>query len=660
MAPEQLEGKGASVASDIHALGSVLYELLTGVAAIPATRLAEIREIYRKGLAIFPPSHLAPDIEPQAEAMILKCLATESARRPSSAVEVATAFPGGDALGEALAAGETPSPALVAASGGKGTLPAGVAWSLLAGVLILIGGSITAERYSTVLGLAGFPKSPEVLADHARSIIKSAGYGESAVDSAFGIYSNGGYLGFLARQGDSRNWRHHLSDSEPGAARFWYRQSSILLEPSNRGAGVTQDDPPQQSGMVYVLLDSRGNLRDFRANPDFYEKEPAESRTMDWSPLLAAAEILLSDLKSADPHRVPPVAFDLRASWDGKRLGSPIHVDGAAFHGKPVYFEVTGEWSEPVPATTDWIATVGDTGFIMLAISLWVLGALLVRRHLKLGRGDRPGATRVCLYFFVIAVLSGLLPAHLTASVPQIWAVGSAGVADAMFVTSFLWLFYMSLEPYSRKHFPEMLISWSRMLQGKFRDPLVGRDVLIGALGGCAVGMIVHIAYLLPMFIPIPKITPLMIFPRAISTPLGSVGFLLGLQVNAMLAALGLTLTLVCGWLWFRNRALAIGLAFLVSLVLGAPGENYWVTIPLRIIAQLILIFLLLRFGVLTLGIASFVSNVLISYPLTWEVSRWYAGRSVQAFAVVIALAVYGFYRALGNQPVMARLLAEE
>ena len=660
MAPEQLEGKGASIASDVYALGSVLYELLTGVPAIPATRLAEIREIYRKGAAIFPPSHLAPDIEPQVDAVVLKCLATESAKRPSSAVEVAKAFPGGDALGEALAAGETPSPALVAASGGKGTLPARVAWSLLAGVLILVGGCITAERYSTVLGVAGYPKSPDVLSDRARSIIKSAGYTDAAVDSAFGIYANGGYLSFLARREDSRMWRHHLAESEPGAARFWYRQSNTRLQPSNRSAVVTKEDPPHQPGMVDVLLDSRGNLRDFRANPDFYETEPSAPRTTDWSPLLAAAEINVNELKPADPHRVPPMAFDLRTAWDGSRLGSPIHVDAAAFHGKPVFFEVTGEWSGPAPSSNDWIATVGDTGFIVLAISLWILGALLARRHLKLGRGDRAGATRVCLYFFISAVLSGLLQAHLSSSISQIWAVGSAGVADAMFITSFLWLFYMSLEPYSRKYFPEMLISWSRVLQGKFNDPLVGRDALIGVLGGCAVGLLVHLAYVLPLLIPVPKITPLTIFPHAISTPFESAGYLLGLQVNAMLSALGLTFTLVCGWLWFRNKALAISLAYLVGVVLGAPGENYWVTIPLRIIVQVISIFVLIRFGVLAFGIASFVANVVIEYPLTWDLSCWYAGRSLLAFAVIIAFAAYGFYRALGSQPVMAGLLAEE
>ncbi|HVG53482.1 MAG TPA: serine/threonine-protein kinase, partial [Vicinamibacterales bacterium] len=44
MAPEQLAGKGATVRSDIYALGLVLYELYTGRRAFSAPTLAELRE----------------------------------------------------------------------------------------------------------------------------------------------------------------------------------------------------------------------------------------------------------------------------------------------------------------------------------------------------------------------------------------------------------------------------------------------------------------------------------------------------------------------------------------------------------------------------------------------------------------------------------------
>ena len=44
MAPEQLSGKGATVRSDIYALGLVLYEIYTGKRAFNASTIAELRE----------------------------------------------------------------------------------------------------------------------------------------------------------------------------------------------------------------------------------------------------------------------------------------------------------------------------------------------------------------------------------------------------------------------------------------------------------------------------------------------------------------------------------------------------------------------------------------------------------------------------------------
>jgi hypothetical protein len=54
-------------------------------------------------------------------------------------------------------------------------------------------------------------------------------------------------------------------------------------------------------------------------------------------------------------------------------------------------------------------------------------------------------------------------------------------VSWCLFISSFLWLLYVALEPLVRRRWPTTLVSWSRVLAGQFRDPLVGRDVLLGA-----------------------------------------------------------------------------------------------------------------------------------------------------------------------------------
>ncbi len=59
-----------------------------------------------------------------------------------------------------------------------------------------------------------------------------------------------------------------------------------------------------------------------------------------------------------------------------------------------------------------------------------------------------------------------------------------------MVVSTTVWLLYVGLEPYVRRRWPQVLIGWSRLLSGRFRDPLVGRDVLIGGATAILVGAV--------------------------------------------------------------------------------------------------------------------------------------------------------------------------
>src|SRR5207249_5688760 len=128
MAPEQLEGRGASVQSDLYALGLVLYELFTGRRVFEAASLAEWRLKHSQEQPTAP-STLTKELDPAVERAILRCLEKNPGQRPRSAAAVAAALPGGDPLAAAIAAGETPSPEMVAAAGSNEGMKPAAAWA---------------------------------------------------------------------------------------------------------------------------------------------------------------------------------------------------------------------------------------------------------------------------------------------------------------------------------------------------------------------------------------------------------------------------------------------------------------------------------------------------------------------------------------------------
>src|SRR5207244_5331783 len=97
MAPEQLAGRGASVQSDIYALGLVLYEVFTGRKAFDAANFADWKRKHSEEPPTAP-STVTPGLDPVVERVILRCLEKDPKARPRSVAAVAAALPGGAPL----------------------------------------------------------------------------------------------------------------------------------------------------------------------------------------------------------------------------------------------------------------------------------------------------------------------------------------------------------------------------------------------------------------------------------------------------------------------------------------------------------------------------------------------------------------------------------
>jgi len=91
VSPERVEGKRASVASDIYGLGLVLYEMLVGKPPFTSANAAVLLRDHVVRQPV-PPSHLRPSLPKEVDSVVLKALAKDPSLRWKRASDFAAAL----------------------------------------------------------------------------------------------------------------------------------------------------------------------------------------------------------------------------------------------------------------------------------------------------------------------------------------------------------------------------------------------------------------------------------------------------------------------------------------------------------------------------------------------------------------------------------------
>ena len=688
MAPEQIEGRSVTVRSDLYSLGLVLYELCTGHPAFKATSAAEMARLKNESTPTSP-GEIVDGFDPAVERVIMRCLEHDPANRPPSALAVAASLPGGDPLAAALAAGETPSPELVAEAGAVGGLTPFTVWACIGALAVGLFVLILLAGKAQIGNLVPLDKPPDALVERAGQILHRLGYVDKPLDSTFFFTVNDESIARLAHpQKSSDPWRR-LSTGPPFAIEFCYRQSPEPLIPLNLiAARPNEDDPPATlAGMIDVRLDPQGRLRALHAVPPERDAPAGQAGAggagvggagtgaaaePDWNALLSEAGLDPATLRTVEPEWRPPDFADRRAAWEGHyppatstdatsteaaSADTGFRIEAASYRGRPVAFRFIDSWTRaPRSETADGrsSAAVLQGAAFLVGVTLIAGGALIARRNIRLGRGDRRGALRLAAFSFMTGMSYWVLRAHHVAGGAEFERfITRAGYSLAL--GGLIWICYLALEPPVRRLWPKTIVSWVRLLDGRLTDPLVGRDLVIGLLAGVFFTILRHGVVLAPAHFGLPSLAPNQQGPEyqiLTLTDFRSAAGLLFLTVDTSLLIPMATMVLL---LLFRTLFRKTWIALVALIVLtGLAGPvrtgDKLVDLAYVTVALLLHVWLLFQFGLLVIVVAESASNILGLYQLTFQLGSWQGANTVLVLLLFAALTAFGVRAALAGR----------
>jgi serine/threonine-protein kinase len=407
--------------------------------------------------------------------------------------------------------------------------------------------------------------------------------------------------------------------------------------------------------MVTVILDGHGHLLDFSAVP--YKDGPNLPQPISPESIFRAAGLDLATFTETPPTLLPESASDELRAWKGphpKLPNTELTVNIASWRGRITKAHVDYPWQTAVSSNesgTSWLSRAREILGLLAVGAGMVFVVLLARRNWKLGRTDRKGALRIAMAQFLLALVAWIGRVHPVPN-DNLLDLFLSSAAEWLMSAALIWLLYLALEPAVRARWPHSMVTWNRLLAGRWLDPQVGAHILIGFAVGCGLWLVLALFSLATS-------QGALVTGGSLSYTLGTRQWLGGhaaTLANALRAGLIVFFVIFCVRFVARKDALAalVAAALISSQESGVVNATNWkAAAAVYVLLFAVLIFALLRFGlVATIAVFYFV-NSLPAITLGGDWKAWFAPAGLATLLLLLGIAMFAFWRSLGSRELL-------
>ena len=581
MAPEQIAGRDVTLQSDLYALGLVLYELFSGCRAYQANSLDEYLRLHETA-APTPLSEIVADLPEGIEAVIDQCLQKDPTQRPRSALHVAAALPGTDVLRLALASDVTPSPDLIAAAparkGGYFNQTRLMIGAVTLLALVVLLRSVHPVQWDD-LGTS----PPPALAERARSVLETAGLTMMNAYEAFGYCVTQDAWQPMSHRFNGEDLAVQVKPDTAAEPCFFYRQSDRPLIPTTmenvfwRAGYVTPWDPPLADADSRIVL---------------FDK---------------AGRLILSSVAIQSSQQPQRAATDPTVFSKQRRV----------------------------------VITAQRVLFLSLLAIAVPFGISKFRRS----NVDYHGAVRLAVLVALMEVVESVLRLGSTATFDDGLSRLCMAVVRAAGIAGLLGMFYLAVDAYARRLWPHLLVTWNRLLLGRFGDHDVRFHTLVGVCVGCWWAFVKSAEWTMVSAAGL-DVRPMFAGERIAEKLHGFASVLasyFGCAEQALVYGLLFLLLLVVIRTWIRHSALAVVVCTLVMVPIFVPrgAHPYTAWLAMGLGGVVVSVWVMVRYGLLAIVVAIFVTLVLNSTPMNISSRVWTVSLSMCAIAILVCLSVY-------------------